>query len=231
MKKLLSLFIVMYTMQYTSAQNVCKDKKEPLVTDVNDISVSKCVIEEKQNISSEKENTIQSKFSTRRYLKRRKLDRKEAIYVNFLMNDKVHLINNFKVEELKNIKKNITEVASEIAAEQIVSFVNIEQIPQFESCYNSNLSQEDCFNYEMKKHIEENFDFPEEDNMPEGEVLVSFVINKEGKVENIKVTGDKAFKSIKKEITRMINSLPKFIPGNHKGNLQDVSYSFPMSFN
>ncbi|MCJ8281532.1 MAG: energy transducer TonB [Rivularia sp. ALOHA_DT_140] len=63
------------------------------------------------------------------------------------------------------------------------------------------MDQELCFNYGIQKHINENFDYPEEalENKIEGIVLISLVINSEGNVTELKTTAPQNTEILKKE--------------------------------
>ena len=67
---------------------------------------------------------------------------------------------------------------------------------------------------EMKKFIKENCVYPEDAVRfgEEGTVYVSFVIEKDGSVSNIKVVGS-ASKALDREAKRIVRGFPKWIPG------------------
>ncbi|MDB0614285.1 energy transducer TonB [Tenacibaculum dicentrarchi] len=84
----------------------------------------------------------------------------------------------------------------------------------------------------MEKHIVANFEYPKEALKKgiEGDFEVSFVIDKNGKVKNIKVLGENDNIILKKEAMRIVLLLPKFTPAKQKGALVSVLYKFPMNF-
>lgn len=233
MKKILPLLLVMCMFQQSIAQEICTSNEEPVLVDVNAIASKKCEVEEK--LPQDKTIKHQSQVSSQRYFKKRAFERKEAIQVNAL----THLsmsVHTFESEDLKDVKEKVQQVVETMYTKKEVkasmTFGEVEDIPQFKSCNNSGLSGVDCFNYEMKKHIEENFMYPEEAliNEIEGNVWVSFVINSNGYVDNVKVTAPKYGESLKKEAIRIVSLLPDFIPGKQNGESINVEYTFPMNF-
>ena len=62
-----------------------------------------------------------------------------------------------------------------------------------------------------------------------GRVYLSFVVNKQGGIENVKVTRS-VDPSLDKEAIRVINKMPKWIPGKQRGKPVNVSFSVPINF-
>ena len=63
----------------------------------------------------------------------------------------------------------------------------------------------------------------------EGRVLVSFVVNTDGSITDISVE-KKAFPSLDAEAVRVISGMPKWIPGEQKGQKVRVKYTVPLNF-
>lgn len=63
----------------------------------------------------------------------------------------------------------------------------------------------------------------------EGRVLVSFVVNTDGSITDISVER-KAFPSLDAEAVRVISGMPKWIPGEQKGQKVRVKYTVPLIF-
>lgn len=232
MRKILPLLLVMCIfLQSTVAQEVCTSNQESVV-DVNVVTSNKCDIEEK---IPEKSIKVQNQVSSKRYFKKRAFEQRVAIQINALTNLRLNA-KALGSEEIEGIKEKVQQVVASLytknEVKESVSFGEVETIPQFKSCQESNLSGVDCFNYEMKKHIEENFEYPEEAliNEVEGNVWVSFIINANGYVDNVKVTAPKYGESLKKEAVRIVSLLPSFIPGKQNGSAINVEYTFPMNF-
>ena len=79
--------------------------------------------------------------------------------------------------------------------------------------------------------IEKDLKFPEtaKKNKIQGKVIVRFVVNSVGKVEQSKVIRS-LDPECDKEALRVINSLPVFIPGKQEGQNVSVYYSIPVIF-
>lgn len=63
----------------------------------------------------------------------------------------------------------------------------------------------------------------------EGRVLVTFVVNTDGSITDIEVVR-KAFPSLDAEAVRVISGMPKWIPGEQKGQKVRVKYTVPLTF-
>jgi len=68
-----------------------------------------------------------------------------------------------------------------------------------------------------------------QENSISGRVYLNFVVNKQGRIENIKVTRG-VDPSLDKEAIRVINKMPKWIPGKQRGKAVNVSFSVPINF-
>lgn len=94
----------------------------------------------------------------------------------------------------------------------------------------SKKEKSNCFDQKMNEHLRKHFKYPNkaaEDNI-QGKVIVSFVINKEGKVVDIQTNG--GHKLLQKEARRIIALLPKFIPAVKNGKPVNIMYSIPINF-
>ncbi len=87
-------------------------------------------------------------------------------------------------------------------------------------------------NRAMMTYIGQNIKYPAEAVAKgiEGRVVVQFVVNKEGDLQDIKV-----MKSIDplldQEAIRVISSMPKWTPGKLKGEAVNIQYTMPLQFN
>ena len=83
----------------------------------------------------------------------------------------------------------------------------------------------------MMQFVAENVKYPQEaiDKEISGRVLVSFVVEKDGSIGDVKVV-----KGIgggcDEEAVRVVNTMPKWKPGMDKGKPVRVSYMMPFSF-
>ena len=81
----------------------------------------------------------------------------------------------------------------------------------------------------LMDYISKNIQYPAECNDAQGRVIVTFIVEKDGSITNAKVTRsvDPAFD---KEALRVINSMPKWIPGKQNGQNVRVRYTVPVTF-
>lgn len=112
----------------------------------------------------------------------------------------------------------------------------LEDIPKFPNCINdSNDNIQDskmCFMQEMNNHIKLNFRYPSvaKKKKIQGRVVVKFIINKEGNVINVETNAPEGCELLEKEAARIIKLLPKFKPGEQRGEPVSVSYAQPIMF-
>ncbi|MGC6479253.1 MAG: energy transducer TonB [Flavobacteriaceae bacterium] len=112
-----------------------------------------------------------------------------------------------------------------------VPFAIIEQIPLFPGCDKvPKKEQKNCFQDRINAHIRKTFRYPQiaQDLGVQGKVYVSFVIDRDGKITNIRSRGPD--KNLTKEAERIIAALPQMIPGKQRGKPVRVPYSVPISF-
>lgn len=110
-------------------------------------------------------------------------------------------------------------------------FITTDQPPLFVNCINIiNEQQKKCFEDELNKHIKENLKYPDEafDSGLGGRVLLSFSINKEGKVLNILTKGPNEI--LENEVERVINLIPRLEPAKINGVKVGVNYALPVNF-
>jgi protein TonB len=77
------------------------------------------------------------------------------------------------------------------------------------------------------KYIGQNYQVPEEEGL-KGKVFVSFVVEKDGSLTDIKVIRDIGY-GTGKEAVRVLRSCPKWNPGEQNGKKVRVLYSLPIS--
>jgi protein TonB len=81
------------------------------------------------------------------------------------------------------------------------------------------------------EYLQKNVKYPAdaEKKKVEGRVLVTFVVNTDGSITDIEVVR-KAFPSLDAEAVRVISGMPKWIPGEQKGQKVRVKYTVPLNF-
>jgi len=110
-------------------------------------------------------------------------------------------------------------------------FITIDRPPIFTNCLNIiDKEQKKCFEDELNKHIQENLQYPEEafDSGLGGRVLLSFSIDKEGKILNILTKGPNEI--LENEVKRVISLIPKLEPAKINGMNVGINYALPVNF-
>ena len=84
---------------------------------------------------------------------------------------------------------------------------------------------------EMMKYIQENIKYPQsaKDNKIEGRVFVSFVVEKDGSITNAAVLRG-IDKECDAEALRVVSSMPKWTPGQHKGEVVRTQFTIPIYY-
>lgn len=106
----------------------------------------------------------------------------------------------------------------------------INEVPRFPGCENLNDDEaRTCFQEKIQEHIRVHFRYPSEamEKGVSGTVSTLFIINKEGKIENIKTRGHPL---LEEEVLRIIKLLPVMSPGMQNGRPVKVPYSMPIGF-
>ena len=151
---------------------------------------------------------------------------------------------------VKNVANNepVTETTSEpnqapVVAQTVedwtgdplenVPFAVVEQIPIFPGCENldTNDLQKQCMSEKIAQFVNLNFDTSLGKKLKMygvNRVIVQFKINKEGDISNVRARAPHP--ELETEAIRVINSLPKMIPGKQKGKEVGVMYSLPIVF-
>jgi len=130
---------------------------------------------------------------------------------------------NVKVDTKANVNVDAkADVAVNSKSQQTKEgiFVVVEEMPEFPG------GDQAC-----KDFIARNLKYPlvALNNGKTGKVFVTFIVNKNGKVENAKVIRgiDPALDA---EVVRVVNSLPDWKPGKQRGKSVDVAYTMPIEF-
>ena len=110
------------------------------------------------------------------------------------------------------------EAPKETKKEEI--FRSVEQMPQFPGGEAA-----------LMKYLSSHIQYPAmaAENNIQGRVVVQFVVDKTGKVGEVKVVRS-VDKDLDKEAVRVCKSLPKFTPGRQNGQAVSVWYTLPVQF-
>ena len=99
-------------------------------------------------------------------------------------------------------------------------FKSVEQMPQFPGGEAA-----------LMKFLQSHINYPPmaAENNVQGKVIVQFVVDKTGKVGEVKVVRN-VDKDLDREAIRVCQALPKFTPGRQNGNPVSVWYTLPIQF-
>jgi len=132
-------------------------------------------------------------------------------------------------------EEEVVEVEDLQEAEEIVDvdvpFAVIEDVPIFPGCEKvAKDKRRACFSEKMQKHVRKHFRYPEiaQEMGVQGRVNVMFKIQKDGSIGGIRMRGPD--KNLEKEAARIIDKLPKMIPGKQRGRAVVVPFSLPITF-
>ncbi|SNR14406.1 energy transducer TonB [Tenacibaculum jejuense] len=217
-------FALVFTITFAQ-NNVCTSSDHE-IEDLN--SIGKCAIEHFKK-SKKKEYVA---ISTRsRVVRRRKSNNILKLKKN------IKAISKQKTIVERNEKRQNTLLANNTSSEQLLkSYVRFDQVtdqPVFITCSDNSISdQEECIKETISNNILENLIYPFDAASEgiEGRVWVRFIVDQEGYVKNITTSGPEKGELLEKEAKRLVNLLPKFIPGKQNENYVNVEYFIPIDF-
>ncbi|HPQ08079.1 MAG TPA: energy transducer TonB [Bacteroidia bacterium] len=164
----------------------------------------------------------------------------DSIFVINSENKKINNTNNQdsdtnSIIQNNNVKKNIDTidipVVGEIEPLEEINknhnpnepYIIVDKMPEFNGGIDS-----------LTKYLVSNIKYPEweKQNNIKGTVFVSFVVDKDGNVVNPEIIRSvKGSKNFDKEVLRVVSTMPKWIPGELKGNKVNVKMTLPVRFN
>ena len=105
-----------------------------------------------------------------------------------------------------------------------------EEMPRFPGCEDLSLSKDElyqCANKKLFEFIYSNLKYPPIDAHVEGMIVVQFTVEKDGRLTDTKVI--KGFSpSIEKELIRLVDKMPRWIPGRQSGKEVRVRFNLPV---
>ena len=136
-------------------------------------------------------------------------------------------------ETVFEITDGLITTEGEIMLEETLGFIIIEESPRFKEAENiSKLEMKDDFEKKMSEFVVMNFDknIGKNIGLSKGKykIITQFTIDKTGNVMDIKVRAP--HKVIEKEVLKILQKLPQFIPGKQRNNVVDTKYTLPISF-
>ena len=83
----------------------------------------------------------------------------------------------------------------------------------------------------LLEYLGNNIKYPvvAQENGVQGRVVISFVVEKDGSITDVKVARS-VDPSLDKEATRVVKSMPRWIPGRQNGSAVRVKYTVPVAF-
>ncbi len=128
--------------------------------------------------------------------------------------------------------KKIVEVSMDEDIMEDVPFAIIEDVPVFPGCKGSKAELKECLQDKISKHVNSKFnaDLASELGLTPGikKIFVMFKIDKTGEITDIQARAP--HKRLEAEAIRVVQSLPKMIPGKQRGRAVGVKYSLPIAF-
>jgi protein TonB len=112
-------------------------------------------------------------------------------------------------------------------------FKVVEDMPRYPGC--EDISDKDerkmCAQQKMLEFIYKNIKYPAiaRENGIEGTVVVSFVVEKDGSITDARVVRDIGAQC-GDEALRVVNDMPKWVPGKQRGRAVRVQFNLPVKF-
>ena len=124
-----------------------------------------------------------------------------------------------KVSQANDVKAEV-QAPDEAKPQSKKVYNSVEQMPEFPGGVAA-----------LMRYLQENIKYPSEaaKNDIEGRVIVQFIIDKTGEVEDVKVVRPVS-EELDAEAVRVVKTLPKFEPGRQDGEAVAVWYTLPISF-
>ena len=120
-----------------------------------------------------------------------------------------------KDDKAPTVTMNVVEDEQNATDDKV--FDVVENMPQFDGGMGA-----------LMQYLSHNIRYPEESDV-QGRVIVSFVIGKDGSISNAQVVKS-LHPSFDAEALRIINNMPKWIPGTQNGKPVNVKYVVPINF-
>jgi protein TonB len=128
--------------------------------------------------------------------------------------------------------KKIVEVSLDEDIMEDVPFAIIEDVPVYPGCKGSKAELKECLQDKIAKHVNSKFnaDLASDLGLTPGikKIFVMFKIDKTGNITDVQARAP--HKRLEAEAIRVVESLPKMIPGKQRGRPVGVKYSLPIAF-
>ena len=124
-------------------------------------------------------------------------------------------------------------VENKVEDNTVYLFQTVDVIPNFSTCDSESNDQtkHECFQKSLMNHVIENFKYPEEAQKHgiQGKVIVKFVIQKDGSIDDISVLRGVS-EELDNEAIRIVSIIPNINPALLGGKNVKVSTMIPISF-
>ncbi|MBW2936953.1 M56 family metallopeptidase [Aureisphaera sp. CAU 1614] len=138
-------------------------------------------------------------------------------------------VNEVKGNQTATSKTPITETAPQQDKE--LTLKDIDKVPVYPGCEGmSNEEAKKCFTQNVAQHVVKEFskDIKNAEITGRQKIVVQFVIDSNGEIKDVTAKSD--FKELQDEAIRVGKTLPKMIPGEHKGKKVAVQFALPILF-
>ena len=138
-------------------------------------------------------------------------------------------VNGAQNERQENNEVSITETAK--MQDKELRFKDIDKVPVYPGCEGMSKDEaQKCFTQKVAQHVVKEFnkDISNSEITGRQRIVVKFIIDKNGDIKD--VTADADFNELRDEAIRVAKTLPKMIPGEHKGKKVAVQFALPILF-
>jgi protein TonB len=150
----------------------------------------------------------------------------KVVEVLNIVDDDVEIEDELEIEDTEADDETVIDVAPVVVAEEEEEeeeakvFFIVEDMPEFPG---GELA--------LRKYIANAIEYPviAQENGIQGKVYVQFVVDKDGGISDARIARG-VDPSLDKEALRVVNSLPKWKPGQQRGKPVRVSYTVPINF-
>lgn len=156
--------------------------------------------------------------------------------VNFEPKVEVDKVKEYEVDEYANTAPVPTATKVEIIPDEVEEeefVIMADRMPVYGDCdlEGDERIRRSCTNRQLLEHTYATVKYPPlaRDIELEGVVVVSFVVNKEGDVQDIKIVKDIGM-GCGEEVVKALKTLKKFYPGKQNGRPVNVIYRLPVKF-
>tara|TARA_B110000444_G_C18848176_1_gene603527 strand:- start:1419 stop:2117 length:699 start_codon:yes stop_codon:yes gene_type:complete len=137
-----------------------------------------------------------------------------------------------EIDDIELDEDTEIEIVEEDDLDDDTAFMIVENMPAFGPCKSMRGDERTmCTNLEIIKFVSQNTKYPSiaKDAGIQGKVYIYFVVGRDGYVKDVKILRE-VDPRLDKEAKRVIESLPRFEPGQQRGKSVSVQYTIPVSF-